>query len=77
MRRIVSMGGCLAAALLLSLLPVRLRAGDRTEPLFVLNRACGQATECEAAPRYICSKADEDIRDARCSKGCETAPPLR
>lgn len=35
-----------------------------------LQQACGQATDCEQASAFICSKADGDKVGFRCIKGC-------
>lgn len=35
-----------------------------------LSGLCAQADECESAPDYICSTADGDKLEEKCSKGC-------
>ena len=44
-----------------------------SDGVFRLQQACGQATECVTSNNYICSTANSDHKDYRCSKGCETA----
>jgi hypothetical protein len=47
--------------------PVSFDPGD---PVFRLQQACGQATECEVSANYICSTAHADHKGYKCSRGC-------
>ena len=43
---------------------------DTDDGVFRLQEACGQATECVSASNYICSTANADHKEYRCSRGC-------
>jgi hypothetical protein len=61
------MTGLSAIALAAAIAPLTFDADDG---VFRLQEACGQATECAAASNYICSTANADHKEYRCSRGC-------
>lgn len=55
----------------IALLALPLRLADPAKGLIRVNDACGQATECEKAEKYICSQKEEDKKEHKCKAGCD------
>lgn len=67
--------GLTAIAIAAAVAPVSFRPQNIVSggPVFRLQDACGQATECEQHSRYICSTVRSDHQGYKCSAGCSSA----
>jgi hypothetical protein len=68
----LSLTAAAAAFAPVSVQPAALLAGTMgSSEVIRITRACGQATECKEAKKYLCSTHHGNEKDYECSKGCE------
>ncbi len=75
MNACIKMVGMTVVAIVATAAPVSFRPQNVLSggPMFRLQEACGQATECRQDSYYICSTVREDHKGYKCSEGCKSS----